>query len=232
MRHAAMLTLCLLTTAGVLPASAQVPFLPLSPGCAWTYTDGAGHELTIEAAGYAVVQGENTVELVWREPGDVFHNFWSLGPTGAVLLHGAYNEDGFVASYSPPIQWLPAVSATERCWSTTSRVYGSLDASQPLEEFTFSYCVVGGGILTVPAGEFDTVAVSDASPPLLTGADGGAACDLLGRRRDGAPRQQVPRSFSAGVGLVKEGDWELANYGGPTPFGTSSWSEVKALYSR
>jgi hypothetical protein len=230
MRHVLSLALVLILAALAAPASAQIAYQPLAPGCAWTYTDGAGHERVVEAVGPAVIQGENVVELAWTEPDQVYHNFWSQGPTGAVYLHAAYNEDGvFVASYSPPILWLPAVAATERCWSTTTRIYWSLDDSVPFTEATLTYCVTDGGVLTVPAGDFDAVAVTSSTPP-LQGARGAADYDVQGRRFDSAVRQAEPSWYAAGVGLVKEGAWELTTYGGPTPFVTSNWGEVKALY--
>lgn len=230
MLRALVLTMGLLAMTGVLSATAQIPWQPLAPGCAWNYTDGAGHERTVEAVGHAVIQGEDVVELVWTESDQVYHNFWSLSPTGSVHLHAAYNEDGvFTASYAPPILWLPAVDATERCWSTATRVFWSLDNSVPGAEATFGFCIADGGVLTVPAGDFDAVAVTESGPP-LQGSRDGSAYHVLGHRFDGTGRQDEPSWFAAGVGLVKEGAWELTTYGGPTPSGTSNWGEVKALY--
>ena len=229
MRHLSRLFLVLSLAALAAPAPAQIAYQPLAPGCAWTYTDGAGHERVIEAVGTAVIQGEAVVELVWTEPDQVYHNFWSLGSTGAVYLHAAFNEDGFVASYSPPILWLPAVTATDRCWSTVTRIYWSLDDSVPWGVETFAYCIVGGGVTTVPAGDFETVAVEGSLPPLPAFL-GEAAHDASGRRLGGGSRQGDTNAYAAGVGLVKEGAWELTNYGGPTPSGAAGWGEVKTLY--
>ena len=229
MRHVMILTLVLSLAALAAPVSAQIAYQPLAPGCAWTYSDGAGHERVVAAAGPAVIQGEDVLELVWTEPDQVYHNFWSLDAEGAVRLHAAYNEDGFVASYSPPILALPAVAATQRCWSTATRIYWSLDDSEPWGVETITYCIVGGGVTTVPAGDFETVTVEASLPPFA--ADAGLAVhDALGRRRDGGERVPAARSYAAGVGLVEEGAWELTTYGGPTPTDAARWGEVKALY--
>ncbi len=231
MRHVLSLALVLSLAAFAAPAPAQIAYQPLAPGCAWAYSDGAGHERIVEAVGPAVIQGEDVVELVWTEPDQVYHNFWSLGPTGAVYLHAAYNEDGvFVASYSPPVKWLAAVVATERCWDSTSRLYWSLDSSQDSGIVaTFTCCVTGDGPMTVPAGDFETVTV-EVVQPLPPAARGNAAHDALGRRLDGGSRPAAPCSYAAGVGLVKEGVWELTTYGGPTPSGAASWGEIKTRY--
>ncbi len=231
MWHVLSLALVLSLAAFAAPAPAQIAYLPLAPGCAWTYGDGAGHQIVVEAVGTALIQGEDVVELVWTEPDQVYHNFWSLGPTGAVYLHAAYNEDaGFVASYSPPIMWLSAVVGADRCWTSTVRIYWSLDGSvDPGLELSFTFCVTGDGPLTVPAGDFETVAV-EAFPPPTPAAPGKAAHDALGRRLADGSRLDDPRSYAAGVGLVKEGAWELTTYGGPTPSEAASWSEVKTRY--
>lgn len=231
MRHVLSLTLVLSLAALAAPASAQIAYLPLAPGCAWAYSDGAGHERIVEAVGPAVIQGEDVVELVWTEADQVYHNFWSLGPTGAVYLHAAYNEDGvFVASYSPPIMYLAAVIATDRCWTSTSRIYWSLDDSvDPGLVGSITYCVTADGPLTVPAGVFETVTV-EAVMPLVSATPGKATHDALGRRLADGSRLAEPCSYAAGVGLVKEGVWELTTYGGPTPSDAASWGEVKTMY--
>jgi len=229
MRHATVPTLILALAALAAPALAQISYLPQAPGCAWTYTDGAGHERTVAAVGPAVIQGEDVQELVWTEPDQVYHNFWSLDAEGAVYLHGAFNEDGFVASYSPPILALPAVTATQRCWSTATRIYWSLDGSEPWGVATITYCIVGGGVTTVPAGDFETVTVEASLPPFAADPDR-PAHDALGRRRDGGARVPAACSYAAGVGLVKEGAWELTTYGGPTPHEAAGWGEIKALF--
>jgi hypothetical protein len=229
MRHVKILTLVLSLAAFAAPVCAQIAYQPLAPGCAWTYSDGAGHARVIAAAGPAVIQGEDVLELVWTEPDQVYHNFWSLDAEGAVRLHAAYNEDGFVVSYSPPILWLPAVAATQRCWSTATRIYWSLDDSQPWGAATITYCIVGGGVTTVPAGDFETIAVEASLPP-WSAVPGPAAHDALGRRHDGGARVSTPTSYAAGVGLVAEDAWELTAYGGPTPTDAARWGEVKALY--
>jgi len=231
MRHVLSLVSVLLMAVFAVPAPAQIAYLPLAPGCAWAYSDGAGQERLVEAVGPAVIQGEDVVELVWTEPDQVYHNFWSLGSTGAVYLHAAYNEDaGFVASYSPPIMYLAAVVATDRCWTSTARIYWSLDDSvDPGLVESITYCVTADGPLTVPAGDFESVTV-EAVVPIASASPGEAAHDALGRRLTAGSRVADPRSFAAGVGLVKEGVWELTTYGGPTPSVAASWGEVKTRY--
>lgn len=205
-------------------------FLPLTDNARWTYRNDAGQAMTITTTGYAVVRGIPCVELRWALPDQAFRNYWTSDRDGRVYLHGAINEDGgFEASYSTPIHWLPAASASARCWSTHTRMFTTLfGESNTGYALDLEFCVVGECVVSTPAGDFDSIAVSVDSQIMPTSE--AAGYDAFGRRLGNSGRALGEEWFSLDVGMVRDDEWELVSYEEITANQDLAWGAVKALY--
>jgi hypothetical protein len=211
-------------------AAAAATFLPMHDNARWTYRNSTAQTMTITVLGQATIHGMSTIEMRWVLPDQTYRNYWTSDRNGNVYLNGAINEDGgFQAAYEPPIHWLPTAEASARCWSTASRMFPDLDGSSsagtPLE---IEFCIVGGGLVSTPAGVFETVAIgADTGIP---SAKDVAGYDIFGRRIANAAKVSTTEWFSLDVGMVRNDEWELVSYEEITADEPLAWGAVKALY--
>jgi len=213
--------------------AAQPPdYQPLSPGWSWTYITDEGGYLTKHVADHLEVHGHFTtvIQCVELAPyPQVYQNYWTKDPDGNVYLHGAWNEDGFLWTYEPPILLVSPPLYPGRNWSSTSRFYRSYDNSSPDTLLTLTYEVIARSDVTVPAGVFKSANVVSVIPQPSC-ARHGNAYDLLGRCLPAGRAYENGEWVSDGIGRIKDAAWELEEFTAPLPAEFSSWGDVKLLF--
>jgi hypothetical protein len=160
---------------------------------------------------------------------DPLQNYWTTGADGDVLLWGFFRDEegGFGAAYQPPLVWIDAPLFVGKTWACTTQVYWLPD-EVPAGPAVYEFTVTWDGVLAVPAGSFQSIAIGFADPvgPTAPRAGFGADGVAVGSRAD------PDRWFSDGVGQVQyeaEALYRLVSFG-VTPVQAASWAHIKLLY--
>jgi hypothetical protein len=214
---------------GAALAGGGYDYFPLNEGWTWTYAmlDGGVVEAAIE--GWVKFEGEMTIERLVEVTGpqaQIVHNYWTKDSEGNVFLHGAYNEDGFVAAYDPPIPFIDAPLYQGKTWLVSTDLNG-----EPILDYYYVVDYEGETIVT--AGTFYGYRVKIDVPEKSLVTKNGASYDLLGFRRGDAETPDVPfgDTFVDGVGMVIGAfEGELISWQGPVATENSTWGDLKALY--
>lgn len=204
-----------------LPAMAQ-DYFPLDTGLVWNYTSEGTSELVSTSLGPVEYNGLIAVELQHVQTGygaQEYHNYWTREDDGDTWLHGAWNADGFAATYDPPILYVDAPLFLGHVWTTEFGMNGTT--------YEITYEVVEAGETTVPLGVLYGYGISAVQP--LPAMDAGNH-DLLGRRRDAG--REAGRWLSEGIGMIRTA-WglELASFSGTVAVETITWSGIRALFA-
>ena len=223
--------MALTVTLGSTPALADPAYLPLGIGNTWSY-EGSGDEAeTMTVVGTAEVLGETVSVIDYSESSqnEPLENYWSCGSDGDVLLWGFFRDEvgGWGVAYDPPIRWVEVPAAVGTTWACTTQIY-SLPDEIPGDVAVFEFTVTWEGILSLPAGSFQVIAIGFADPWLRGVAVAGYSTD--GRALAG--RSEPDRWLSDGVGLVQYDAtelYQLVSYG-TSPVELATWTRVKLLY--
>lgn len=205
-------------------ATAQVYF-PLDDGLIWNYVDGAGAELESRVLGPIEYNGLTTVEMQYVQTGanaQEYHNFWTQGDDGVTWLHGAWNADGFSATYDPPILYIESPLYLGLVWTTEFGYNGEI--------YEMTYEVLEEGDTTVPMGVLYAYGIGGPSRSRLPVAGGHADHDPLGRRLTDQSRS-TDRWLTENIGLIRdESGFELVSFYGSVAVASTTWTAVKALF--
>jgi len=206
-------------------------YLPLSDGCTWSYAGPSGETETMTVVGAGQVMGA-TVQIIDYGPSthnDPLQNYWTSGVDGDIFLWGFFRDEdrGWGLAYQPPLLLVDGPLFVGKTWACTTLVY-SLPDEVPAGPAIYEFTVTWEGMLSVPAGEFPSIAIGFADPldpPALRSGFG-----LDGRATDS--RVDPDRWYSDGVGEVQydaETLYQLVSFG-ITPVQGQSWTRIKQLY--
>jgi hypothetical protein len=213
---------------------------PLDQGQYWEYSGSEGGTVSGRADGIREVLGEPTTILRWEYTGEdsyLLENYWSV-QDGIVRVHGFHNfTAGLVIAYDPPIIYLPGSFDVGDVWCQETVTYTSLDGEgDPGDPIEICFTAIETAVLEVPAGTFETVAVTQTLPGLLgmgsasrTDVLGASRTDVLGHVRVAG----IATWLASDVGRVRFGGIEvysLEGFGESVPVRSGSWGRIKALY--
>jgi len=232
----ALLTLTLVTRPGL-----ATDFLPGDEGLTWEYAGTQDGVWTLAVDGDQIVIGEPTIayRFEYDPAGDAHdwfgHYFFTRGPAGAVLFHGAHEDGGLAWSFDPPLVWMPGDPVPGETTTTVSEQYYNLEGTGPSLTVVYAVTVVAQVDLSVPAGDFSTweVLAGNGDPFRLAGAP---ATGPLPGTAPGARDPQVSLWFGDGVGIVQLREavnqevYSLVEWSGPVATEATTWSALKAVF--
>lgn len=217
-------------------AAAESPYFPLSEGWSWTYTGDGNDIASAWIEGVQQVQGIETTILHWQFTGvmnDYVEQYYTVDIEGNVFIHGGHAVDvGLIASYDPPILYLPSSLALNTEWCSTFQMYEDLEGTIPVgDSLEICFKVYSVDQLTVPAGTFMAYGVGQFLPGTLMNPS--VERDVFGRRNDWIGRN-ASDWFAEDVGAVYFNiyqSFELVSWTEPpTPERSTTWGEIKALF--
>jgi hypothetical protein len=234
MRMAFSLPLAFLVlTVAVLPlvALAEPVYLPLSTGNVWSYEGSTGEAETMTVIGTGQVMGETVhiIDYSASTHNDPLQNYWTTGADGDVFLWGFFRDEdgGWGVAYQPPLLWVDGPAFVGETWACTTQVYWL--PGEVLEgTFTYEFIVTWEGLLALPAGDFEAIAIGFTDPVWPPAVGRLFSPDGL---VDGS-RPDPDRWYSDGVGLVQYEAgtlYELVSHG-ISPVRTASWTRIKLMY--
>jgi hypothetical protein len=212
----------------LVATAADGAYLPLLQGNSWEYrTETESHETQI-VDGFEMVFGTECSAIRYTDSthNEGLRNFWTSESNGSVLLWG-FRRPGLGYAYDPPIEMVRAPLSVGQMWQQTVDVYSYPDMQILFEDVLFESEVVSGGMVDVPAGQFEAFQVD------LKVLDAVPLEALHGVRRSPLAGDPFDRHWwSSDVGDVQYGVSDVyrlvAFNGGPTPAAGTSWGQIKA----
>lgn len=224
----------LVIMAVALPATslAEPIYLPLSVGDAWSYDadPGTGETMTVVGTRELLDATVHVIDYSESTHNDSLENYWTREADGDVLLWGFFREEGggWGYAYVPPIRWIDVPVFVGKTWTCTSQVY-QLPSEVPLATpLVATVVVTWEGDLSVPAGTFSSIALSDA---IMAHPDIGRSGFALDGRASSL-RSDTEYWYSDSVGEVQynlDALYQLSSYG-VAPVETVTWARIKVLY--
>ncbi len=219
-----VLCCCLLVLPSVAAAN---EYFPLERGMTWNYISDEGH-LRGVVGDELVVRYRTTVVVDWYRDGYLaqeYHNCWSKSDGDWILLHAAWNDDGFSVAYEPPIRWLPASLVVGDHWDASYDFFFDWEDFYPDGHFSSQRGVLREEDWKILAGDFHAYLVTDYSRG-ATLPDG--QHDLLGRRVAGGKDTGYLHWYAIGVGKIIHERFVLESM--PVAAERRTWGAIKDLY--
>ncbi len=224
--------LAVLCTMGLVSGAIAQNYLPLTIGNIWHYESLAGYSEDRVVTGTNTIRGTTTYVIDYQNStsNTGLENYWTTGSEGDVLLWGWWLEfDGFGILWDPAILYLDAPLFLGKTWNVTTTGYELPDTTF-FASFDITFQVVGEGMISVPAGDFFSFAITYT---VSAAAPGGDARALYGARIAAAFSGGPTDWYSDGIGQVQydtDDLYQLVSFNVPTATQPTTWGGIKGLY--